>query len=91
MGISSTRTWLIAALISLMTLAGLDAGASERPVKEFFVFTATNPGLWLFHCYVVPHVTNDGQYPGGLLIPVVTEARKSASARGHSSALSSAH
>lgn len=46
------------------------------------VFTATNPGLWLFHCHVVPHVTNDGQYPGGLLIPVVTEARKSA-AGGH--------
>lgn len=40
------------------------------------VFTATNPGLWLFHCHVVPHVTNDGQYPGGLLIPVVTEARR---------------
>lgn len=40
------------------------------------VFTATIPGLWLFHCHVVPHVTNDGQYPGGLLIPVVTEARK---------------
>lgn len=44
------------------------------------VFTATEPGLWLFHCHVVPHVTNDGQYPGGLLIPVVTEARKAASA-----------
>jgi FtsP/CotA-like multicopper oxidase with cupredoxin domain len=38
------------------------------------VFTATDPGLWLFHCHVVPHVTNDGSYPGGLLIPVVTEA-----------------
>ena len=36
------------------------------------VFTATNGGLWLFHCHVVPHVTNDGAYPGGLLIPVVT-------------------
>jgi FtsP/CotA-like multicopper oxidase with cupredoxin domain len=39
------------------------------------VFTATDPGLWLFHCHVVPHVTNDGQYPGGLLVPVVTAAR----------------
>ena len=38
------------------------------------VFTATNPGLWLFHCHVVPHVTNDGGYPGGLLIPVITES-----------------
>jgi hypothetical protein len=42
------------------------------------VFTATNPGLWLFHCHVVPHVTNDGAYPGGLLVPVVTEAKKPA-------------
>jgi FtsP/CotA-like multicopper oxidase with cupredoxin domain len=39
------------------------------------LFTAANPGLWLFHCHIVPHVTNDGAYPGGLLIPVVTEAR----------------
>ena len=46
------------------------------------VFTATNPGLWLFHCHVVPHVTNDGQYPGGLLVPVVTEARKPTAGRG---------
>ena len=38
------------------------------------VFTAQKPGLWLFHCHVVPHVTNDGAYPGGLLIPVVTES-----------------
>jgi hypothetical protein len=30
----------------------------------------------LFHCHVVPHVTNDGAYPGGLLIPVVTAADK---------------
>ena len=40
------------------------------------VFTAANPGLWLFHCNVVPHATNDGAYPGGLLIPVITEAKK---------------
>lgn len=46
------------------------------------VFTATNPGLWLFHCHVVPHVTNDGEYPGGLLIPVVTEARKVSAVEG---------
>lgn len=42
------------------------------------VFTATNPGLWLFHCHVVPHVTNDGAYPGGLLVPVVTDPKKPA-------------
>jgi FtsP/CotA-like multicopper oxidase with cupredoxin domain len=47
------------------------------------VFSATTPGLWLFHCHVVPHVTNDGEYPGGLLIPVVTEARNSIAAGGH--------
>lgn len=48
------------------------------------VFTATTPGLWLFHCHVVPHVTNDGAYPGGLLVPVVTEARPaSAPKHGH--------
>lgn len=51
------------------------------------VFTAANPGLWLFHCHVVPHVTNDGAYPGGLLVPVVTEARSPAApkplAHGH--------
>jgi FtsP/CotA-like multicopper oxidase with cupredoxin domain len=47
------------------------------------VFTATEPGLWLFHCHVVPHVTNDGEYPGGLLVPVLTEPRKAAHAAGH--------
>lgn len=47
------------------------------------IVTATSPGLWLFHCHVVPHVTNDGQYPGGLLIPVVTEARTSAPQPGN--------
>jgi len=53
------------------------------------VFTATNPGLWLFHCHVVPHVTNDGQYPGGLLIPVVTAKRVSTS--GSEGATASPH
>ncbi|MBI4641590.1 MAG: multicopper oxidase family protein [Candidatus Tectomicrobia bacterium] len=47
------------------------------------VFKATNPGLWLFHCHIVPHVTNDGAYPGGLLIPVVTEAKKPVAATGN--------
>lgn len=53
------------------------------------VFTATTPGLWLFHCHVVPHVTNDGQYPGGLLIPVVTAKRVSTS--GSEGATASPH
>ena len=41
------------------------------------VFSAERPGLWLFHCRVVPRVTNDGEYPGGLLIPVITTAKAS--------------
>lgn len=53
------------------------------------VFTATNPGLWLFHCHVVPHVTNDGAYPGGLLIPVVTQAKGSPPAKGSAPAMPS--
>ena len=28
----------------------------------------TNPGTWVFHCHVISHVTNKGQYPGGMLI-----------------------
>lgn len=28
----------------------------------------TNPGTWLFHCHVIPHVTNRGVYPGGMLL-----------------------
>jgi FtsP/CotA-like multicopper oxidase with cupredoxin domain len=45
------------------------------------VFTATDPGLWLFHCHVVPHVTNDGAYPGGLLVPVITLPRQASAAQ----------
>jgi len=50
------------------------------------VFTAKNPGLWLFHCHVVPHATNDGAYPGGLLVPVLTEAKKTARPEKHAAA-----
>ncbi len=28
----------------------------------------TNPGTWVFHCHIILHVTNKGQYPGGMLI-----------------------
>lgn len=45
------------------------------------VFTANRAGLWLFHCHVVPHVTNDGAYPGGLLVPVVTEPKNPPTAK----------
>lgn len=31
------------------------------------VFKANNPGRWMFHCHVPPHVTNSGRYPGGMM------------------------
>lgn len=31
------------------------------------VIEGTNPGTWTFHCHIVPHVTNKGVYPGGML------------------------
>ncbi len=31
------------------------------------VIEGTNPGTWTFHCHIVPHVTNRGEYPGGML------------------------
>jgi FtsP/CotA-like multicopper oxidase with cupredoxin domain len=31
------------------------------------VIEGTNPGTWTFHCHIVPHVTNKGEYPGGML------------------------
>ncbi|MCH7625825.1 MAG: multicopper oxidase domain-containing protein, partial [Chloroflexi bacterium] len=30
--------------------------------------SGTNPGTWVFHCHIIPHVTNRGVYPGGMLI-----------------------
>ncbi len=30
----------------------------------------TNPGTWTFHCHILPHVTNRGEYPGGMLTVV---------------------
>lgn len=32
------------------------------------VIEGGNPGTWVFHCHVVPHVTNRGEYPGGMLL-----------------------
>ena len=31
------------------------------------VVEGTDPGIWTFHCHVVPHVANRGEYPGGML------------------------
>ncbi len=40
-----------------------------------FVFTANNPGTWLFHDHIIPFVTNDGDYPGGLAMAIVYEGK----------------
>jgi FtsP/CotA-like multicopper oxidase with cupredoxin domain len=45
-------------------------GAGEIKVVEF---TPTQPGTWLFHCHVVPHVADDGAYPRGMLALVSVE------------------
>lgn len=37
------------------------------------IFKANNPGRWMFHCHVPPHVTNDGKYPGGMMTMVEYE------------------
>lgn len=28
----------------------------------------SNPGTWVFHCHIIPHVQNRGQYPGGMIL-----------------------
>ncbi len=28
----------------------------------------SNPGTWVFHCHIIPQVTNRGVYPCGMLI-----------------------
>lgn len=30
--------------------------------------TGNNPGTWVFHCHIIPHVTNRGDYPGGMIV-----------------------
>jgi FtsP/CotA-like multicopper oxidase with cupredoxin domain len=30
-------------------------------------FTAANPGMWMLHCHVPHHVTNNHVEPGGLM------------------------
>ena len=38
-----------------------------------FIFEADNPGIFPAHCHVVPHVSNNGDYPGGMLTGIVYE------------------
>ncbi|MGH7407704.1 MAG: multicopper oxidase family protein [Candidatus Methylomirabilales bacterium] len=46
-----------------------------------FVFTADNPGTWLFHDHIIPFATNDGEYPGGLVMAIVYEGKAAAPAK----------
>jgi FtsP/CotA-like multicopper oxidase with cupredoxin domain len=45
------------------------------PGERFdLVFTATEPGTWLFHCHIGHHLTNNGEDPGGLILPIEVSA-----------------
>ncbi|MGL4649026.1 MAG: multicopper oxidase domain-containing protein, partial [Caldilineaceae bacterium] len=33
-------------------------------------FVATEPGMWMLHCHIPHHITNDGVEPGGLVVTV---------------------
>lgn len=37
------------------------------------LFTADNPGIWMLHCHVPHHTTNDGREPGGMMTQVIVE------------------
>lgn len=44
---------------------------SVAPGERYDIeFVATEPGLWLFHCHILHHTTNDGVDGGGLIIPI---------------------
>jgi FtsP/CotA-like multicopper oxidase with cupredoxin domain/plastocyanin len=32
------------------------------------VIQGDNPGTWMFHCHTLPHTTNRGVYPGGMVL-----------------------
>ena len=49
-------------------------GPAEIKVVEF---TTQHDGTWLFHCHVVPHVADDGQYPRGMLTVLEVQAATS--------------
>ncbi len=42
----------------------LSIGPAEIRVVEFVVKHA---GTWMFHCHVLPHLTDDGRYPRGMM------------------------
>lgn len=43
-----------------------------------FEFVADDPGQWMFHCHILPHLSNDAKEPGGLMNFVVYEGYKNA-------------
>ena len=36
-------------------------------------FVAVEPGMWMIHCHISHHTTNDGEEPGGLMMMVNVE------------------
>lgn len=55
-------------------------GPAEIKVVEFM---ARHEGTWLFHCHVVPHVSDDDKYPRGMLTIVnVRKTDKATAASG---------
>lgn len=44
------------------------------------VFRADNPGAWLLHCHDLHHATNNGQEPGGLIVPITVTPKDAAPA-----------
>ena len=79
------QTWAVIDAGNLRTvLANNPNGVvSLAPAQIKIVeFTASHEGTWLFHCHVVPHVADDGQYPRGMLtvLKVTPESVEPASA-----------
>ncbi|GGI85393.1 hypothetical protein GCM10007978_23850 [Shewanella hanedai] len=48
-------------------------GPAER--KDFILRT-NNPGDWPMHCHSAPHITNDGEYPGGMMMHLTVGPEK---------------
>lgn len=48
---------------------------SVAPGERYDIeFTATEPGLWMLHCHILHHTTNDNVEPGGLMMVIdITE------------------
>jgi len=60
----------------------LDLGQGET---YDVVFLADNPGRWVLHCHDLHHVSNAGQEPGGLIVPIAVSAAGAAPGSGESS------